>query len=99
MATEDEIRQIVDATLAAQREHRDAVLEQIIGRAVTQALATIGIDVGDRQGLKADLAHLRRWRRSVEQAQHYTVKTVITVLVTGIAGAIWLGIKTLLPHG
>jgi hypothetical protein len=77
--------------------HRDEVLEEIIKKAVVQTLSTIGIDVSDRHGLKADLAHLRRWRRSVEQAQSYTMRTVITVLVTGIAGAMWMGIKMLLP--
>jgi phage terminase large subunit len=43
--------------------------------------------------LKADFQHLRRWRRSVEQVQSYTFKAVITVIVTGFVGAVWLGIK------
>lgn len=46
--------------------------------------------------LRADLAHLRRWRRSVEQAQSYTFKAMITVIVTGFVGAVWLGIKATL---
>jgi hypothetical protein len=46
--------------------------------------------------LRADFQHLRRWRRSVEQAQSYTFKAVITVLVTGVVGAVWLGIKAML---
>jgi hypothetical protein len=40
--------------------------------------------------------HLRRWRKSVEQAQSYTFKAVITVIVTGFVGAVWLGIKVML---
>jgi len=43
---------------------------------------------------RADLQHLRRWRRSVEQAQSYTFKAVITV--TGFVGAVWLGVKATL---
>ena len=43
-----------------------------------------------------DFQHLRRWRRSVEQAQSYTFKAVITVLVTGVVGAVWLGAKAML---
>lgn len=73
------------------------MLEEIIKKAVNLALAAIGVEVSDRAGLKADLAHLRRWRKSVEQAQSYTVKTVITVLVTGVAGAMWMGFKALFP--
>ena len=46
--------------------------------------------------IRADFQHLRRWRRSVEQAQSYTFKAVITVIVTGFVGAVWLGIKATL---
>ena len=46
--------------------------------------------------LRADFQHLRRWRKSVEQAQSYTFKAVITVIVTGFVGAVWLGIKVML---
>jgi hypothetical protein len=46
--------------------------------------------------LRADLQHLRSWRKSVEQAQSYAVKAVITIIVTGIVGALWLGIEALL---
>jgi hypothetical protein len=46
--------------------------------------------------LRADFQHLRRWRKSVEQAQSYTFKAVITVVVTGLVGAVWLGIKVML---
>jgi hypothetical protein len=34
----------------------------------------------DRRELRADFQHLRRWRKSVEQAQSYTFKAVITVI-------------------
>jgi ABC-type transporter Mla maintaining outer membrane lipid asymmetry permease subunit MlaE len=46
--------------------------------------------------LRADFQHLRRWRKSVEQAQNYTFKAMITVIVTGLVGAVWLGIKVML---
>jgi hypothetical protein len=47
----------------------------------------------DRRELRADFQHLRRWRKSVEQAQSYTFKAVITIIVAGVLGAFWLGIK------
>ena len=46
--------------------------------------------------LRADFQHLRPWRRSVEQAQSYTIKAVITMIGTGFVGAVWLGIKATL---
>ena len=46
--------------------------------------------------LRADFQHLRRWRKSVEQAQSYTFKAVITIIVSGLVGAVWLGVKVML---
>jgi ABC-type transporter Mla maintaining outer membrane lipid asymmetry permease subunit MlaE len=46
--------------------------------------------------LRADFQHLRRWRKSVEQAQSFTFKAVITIIVTGFLGAVWLGVKVML---
>ena len=51
---------------------------------------------GGSQGARGGFQHLRRWRKSVEQAQSYTFRAVITVLVTGLVGAAWLGVKVML---
>ncbi len=65
-------------------------------RAIATILTSFGIEEEDRRELRADFQHLRRWRKSVEQAQSYTFKAVITVIVTGVVGAVWLGIKVML---
>jgi len=75
---------------------RDEEIEAIVSKAVIATLATFGIEKDDRKELRADFNHLRRWRKSVEQAQSYTFKAVITVIVTGFVGAVWLGIKVML---
>jgi hypothetical protein len=46
--------------------------------------------------MRADFQHLRRWRKSVEQAQSYSFKAVITIIITGVVGAVWLGVKAML---
>jgi single-stranded DNA-binding protein len=74
----------------------DGTLDAVVLKAVATTLNSFGIDEEDRKELKADFQHLRRWRRSVEQAQSYTFKAVITVIVTGFVGAVWLGIKATL---
>ncbi|MGB8605529.1 hypothetical protein [Bradyrhizobium sp.] len=87
-----------DATAAARVSAANAILDRGWGK-VTQ-----GIEIGDdgalelihRIELRADFQHLRRWRKSVEQAQSYTFKAVITIIVTGFVGAVWLGIKVML---
>ena len=60
----------------------------------------VSTDVADTiEGLmpmRADFQHLRRWRKSVEQAQGFTFKAVITIIVAGFLGAVWLGIKVML---
>ena len=57
--------------------------------------ASFGIDEKDHKEIRADFDHLRRWRKSVEQAGNYTVRAVITAVVANIGGAIWLGFKVL----
>jgi hypothetical protein len=77
-----------------------AEIETIVKRAsreaVLETLGLIGFDLDNRAEMRADLAHLRRWRRSVDQAGSFGLRACITIACTGIAGAIWLGIKSLL---
>jgi hypothetical protein len=93
---DEDIRTIVAETLAEQqRLHRDDI-DAIVLRAIATILTSFGIEEEDRKELRADFQHLRRWRKSVEQAQSYTFKAVITVIVAGFLGAVWLGVKVML---
>jgi hypothetical protein len=93
---DDEIRAIVAETLAEQHRIQQDSIDAIVLKAVASVLASFGIEDDDRKELRADFQHLRRWRRSVEQAQSYTFKAVITVIATGLMGAVWLGVKVVL---
>jgi len=62
-------------------------------RTIAAILTLFGIEDDDKKEIRADFNHLRRWRKSVEQAQSYGFKAVITVIVTGFVGAVWMGIK------
>jgi hypothetical protein len=87
-----------DATAAARVSAANAILDRGWGKA-TQPLEHGDdgrLELIHRIEMRADFQHLRRWRKSVEQAQSYTFKAVITVIVTGVVGAIWLGIKIML---
>jgi hypothetical protein len=96
-ATRDEyIRAVVAETLAEQqRLHREDI-DAVALKAMATILTSFGIEDGDRGELRADLQHLRRWRKSVEQAQSYTFKAVITIIVSGFVGAVWLGVRVML---
>jgi hypothetical protein len=93
---DDEIRAIVAETLAEQHRLQQANIDAIVLRTVASVLASFGIEDDDRKELRADFQHLRRWRTSMEQAQSYTFKAVITVIATGLMGAVWLGVKVVL---
>jgi hypothetical protein len=94
--TEAEIKQVVQAVLDNENEKRAANLDDVVLKAVATILTSFGIEEEDRRELKADFVHLRKWRKSVEQAQSYTFKAVITVIATGFAGAVWMGVKSAL---
>ena len=93
---EDDIKAIVVETLNEQQRFRRDDIDAIVLRAVATTLTSFGIEEEDRRDLRADLQHLRRWRKSVEQAQSYTFKAVVTVIATGLVGAVWLGVKVVL---
>ncbi|SDT61570.1 hypothetical protein SAMN05444158_7529 [Bradyrhizobium canariense] len=84
-----------DATPAARVSAANAILDRGWGKA-TQPLESGddgALELIHRIELRADFSHLRRWRKSVEQAQNYTFRAVITIIVTGLLGATWLGVK------
>jgi hypothetical protein len=93
---DEDIRTIVAETLAEQQRLQRDDIDAIVLRAIATILTSFGIEEEDRKELRADFQHLRRWRKSVEQAQSYTFKAVITVIVAGILGAVWLGVKVVL---
>jgi hypothetical protein len=91
-----DVRAIVIETLAEQQRLHHDDIDAVVLKTVATILSSFGIEEEDRRELRADFQHLRRWRRSVEQAQSYTFKAVITVIVTGFLGAVWLGVKATL---
>lgn len=94
--TQEEIREIVSAVLEEESRRRGAAVDEVILKAVATILTSFGIEEEDRIEMKADFVHLRKWRKSVEQAQSLTFKAVITAIATGVIGAVWLGVKTAL---
>ncbi|MGK7058753.1 MULTISPECIES: hypothetical protein [Bradyrhizobium] len=93
---DDEIRAIVAETLAEQHRVQQESIDAFVLKAVASVLTSFGIEHDDRKELRADLQHVRRWRKSVEQAQSYTFKAVITVIATGLMGAVLLGVRVVL---
>lgn len=93
---EIQIRRIVKAVFEEESERHAKTVDDIAVTAVATILTSFGMNEDDKQELRADFIHLRKWRRSVEQAQGMTARAVIFVIVSGLAGAVWLGIKMML---
>jgi hypothetical protein len=89
----EDIRAVVAETLAEQHGLHHADIDAVVLKAMATILTSFGIEEEDRRELRADFQHLRRWRKGVEQAQSYTLKAAITIIVTGLFGAVWLGVK------
>jgi len=87
-----------DATPAARVAAAIAILDHGWGkRTQPQEGSRAGApELIDRIELRADFQHLRRWRQIAEQAQKYALKALVTVIVTGFVGAVWLGIRAAL---
>jgi len=91
-----EVRQVVAEVLSEQHRLHNNDADEVVLRTIATILTSFGIEEEDRVELRADFSHLRKWRKSVEQAQSLTFKVVATAIVTGFVGAFWLGVKTML---
>jgi hypothetical protein len=72
------------------------VVDTAVEKAVARIMESFGFEDDERKELKADFSHLRKWRKSVEQAQSYTFKLVVTTIIGGFLGAVWMGFKVML---
>jgi hypothetical protein len=92
----EDIRIVIAETLAEQQRLHHNDIDAVVLKTVATILTSFGIEEEDRNELRADFQHLRRWRKSVELAQSHAFKAVITIIVTGLVGAVWLGVKVML---
>jgi hypothetical protein len=91
-----EVKEIVAEVLAEQKRLHNAEADEVVLKTIATILTSFGIEEEDRTELRADFIHLRKWRKSVEQAQGYGFKVIVTAIVGGFVGAVWLGFKTML---
>ena len=94
--TTGEIKNIVRGILVEQGKVLLSSRDEKMVKIVAAIFTSFGVYEEDREEIRADFQHLRRWRKSVEQAQSYTFKAVITLTVTGFVGAVLLGVKAML---
>ena len=69
-------------------------IESSMGRIVDARLIAFGLEESDRKELVADLRHLRAVRKRAEQVHSFILRAVITGVLTGVLGAVWLGLRS-----
>lgn len=61
--------------------------------AVRKVLLTMGVDTSDDKAMlemQKDFAHVRTWRAATDTVKRQTLLTAIGIVVSGIAGALWM---------
>lgn len=74
----------------------DEEAKRIAKEAVKETLLTLGIDVSNPISVletQADLNHVRVWRKSVEVVQRQTLIATVGIIISGIAGAIYMAFR------
>ena len=71
-------------------------IRELIAETVKATLTSIGVDVEDPIIMQKDFAHLRSWRVSTEEVKRKSFAALITIIITGVVGALWLAIKNAL---
>lgn len=94
--TPAEVKEVVYKALKDQPKLDEDQIQAIVEASVKATLTTLGIRHEDPLEMQMDFAHLRRWRKSVGQVTSLGVMTVISTLVVGVLGAMWLGLSQML---
>lgn len=77
------------------------IAHQAARQAVAETLLTLGIDVsspGAIQEVQKDMAHVRLWRQSVDTVRKQSLIAAVGIIVSGIAGAVWLAFTLKTGH-
>lgn len=91
-----EVKTVVAEVLAEQKRLHNTDVDEVVLRTIAAILTSFGIEEDDRKEMRADFIHLRKWRKASDQAGGFAFKAIITIVVSGLLGAFWLGFKTII---
>lgn len=94
--TESEIREIVKSVLHENADMQRKQYDESVLRTIATVLTGFGIDEDERLEIRADFYHLRQWRKSTETVKRASWITIVGIITSGIAGALWLGFKSII---
>lgn len=67
----------------------------LIREAVRETFLMLGVKVDDPIEVQKDFQHLREWRSTTESIKSKGMLTLVGIAVSGLAAAVWLGLKEL----
>jgi hypothetical protein len=94
----DEIKRIVDEVFDEKRVMRADDVTDVVREAVHETLLTLGVDAAQPLDVQQDMHFVRELRAASEKIQSRGLLVLVGILVTGLAGAVWIGIKSSLGH-
>ena len=94
----DEIKRIVDEVFDEKRVMRADDVTDVVREAVHETLLTLGVDAAQPLAVQQDMHFVRELRAASEKIQSRGLLVLVGILVTGLAGAVWIGIKSSLGH-
>jgi hypothetical protein len=80
------------------REEMHAIAEEAAEKTVAKMLLALGVDASDPEAVIAmqnDFRHLRAWREASDTVKRHSLKTAVSVLVTGAVAylLVFFGLK------
>jgi hypothetical protein len=71
---------------------------ELVKQTVHETLLSLGLEIDDPIKMQKDFQHLREWREASETLKSHGLTTLVGILLAGLLGAIWLGIKNTLGY-
>lgn len=67
----------------------------LIREAVRETFLMLGVKVDDPIEVQKDFQHLREWRSTTDSIKSKGMLTLVGIVASGLAAAVWLGLKEL----
>lgn len=71
-------------------------LQEIVAESVQETFTQLGLDHENPLEMQRDFQYLREWRTASEKIKTQGIYTIVAIIITGLFGAVWVGIKHIL---
>ena len=97
----EELKQLIRDAVSDAARHGEVLdreeLRSLMHDAVVEGMSSLGIDARHPMDVQKDMQFVRELRLMSEKVKQKTYLTMVAVVVAALAGATWLGIKSLIP--